>query len=73
MKYLQRTLASVSRDEARYRQATEPGFVKLAEHLVKVGQQTQSEIERVLEEPEERDYGPDLAQFNEHVLYPKTT
>ena len=71
VKYLQRTLASVKRDEARYRESTEPGFVKLAEHLAAVTQQTQHELDRVLEEPEGGDYSPDLAEFNERVLYPK--
>ena len=71
VKYLQRTLTSVKRDEARYRQSTEPGFTKLADHLTTVAQQTQYELDRVLEEPEGGDYGPDLAEFNKQVLYPK--
>jgi len=73
VKYLQRTLSSVKRDEARYRESTEPGFARLADHLIKVTQQTQHELDRVLEEPEGGDYGPDLAEFNERVLYPKGT
>jgi hypothetical protein len=63
----------VKRDEARYRASSEPGFTKLAEHLVTVAQQTQHELDRVLEEPEGGDYSPDLAEFNEQVLYPKGT
>lgn len=73
VKYLRRTLASVKRDEARYRESKEPGFAKLADHLVTVAQQTQHELDRVLEEPEGGDYSPDLAEFNEQVLYPKGT
>jgi hypothetical protein len=73
VKYLQKTLVSVKRDESRYRDSVEPGFTKLADHLQTVAQQTQFELDRVLEEPEGGDYGPDLAEFNKRVLYPKGT